>query len=169
MGGITYKVRTAMRTEIGSKGNAAHEEEEGVERICDDHEHGRHGEVLLYCGHDQVEQGEQPKHRHKHDVVHNRRVAAKGLCDHVASECHDEQRAEELEMVWCGQCCRVAVASACDEGTAYLQPPESEVDKGCHDAKVMRLLSEMEQQAIELYKSSMSAWRRWNENGNEDR
>lgn len=52
----TYEVRTAMRAEVGSKSNAAHEEEQDVERICDDHEHGRHGELLLDGGHNEVEQ-----------------------------------------------------------------------------------------------------------------
>ena len=89
-------VAAAMHTKIRSKRDPTNQEEQHVEPISDHHKHRRNGKVLFDRCHDEIEQGEHAKDRHKDNIVHDRGIAARGRCDHVAGEGHDEKGPEEL-------------------------------------------------------------------------
>lgn len=97
MRGDTYSVTAAVDTKLGGGRDSAAEEEEGVQHIQTDHEHGVELEALLECGGDEVEQAQHAEDGDEQIVVDDRGVTGDGGVDHVADQSHDEKSPEELE------------------------------------------------------------------------
>lgn len=82
--------------QLRSQRNSAAEEEDGVQRVQDDHDDRVDGPVQVPRGREQVKESEHRKRRHKHRVVDRGRITREGPGDHVTDEGHDEESPHEL-------------------------------------------------------------------------
>jgi hypothetical protein len=94
-GGMTYRVRATMRTEIRSERNSSAEPEQHAQRIHGNVDDGDAELVEEGCG-QEVQQGEEPPHADEEGVVDDGVGAVCGAVDVVGHERCDEDGADEL-------------------------------------------------------------------------
>ncbi|KAI4147111.1 MAG: hypothetical protein LQ341_001870 [Variospora aurantia] len=121
---MAYPIATAVNTQICGQGDAANQEEKGVDRVEDKHGN-RDREAFHDGGADQVEQGEQGEDGDKDDIVDDGVVAAVGFLYRVADECHDENGHEEL--VGTKSACARPRANPREFATTNLEAPEGDL------------------------------------------
>lgn len=94
--GQTYRVATAVDTEVRGHSDTTAEVEDGVQDIkADDKKRVNHERLLDACR-NKVEQRQHAEDRDKHVVVDDRRIARVCSCDHVTDKRHDEKGPDEL-------------------------------------------------------------------------
>ena len=93
---MTHLVAAAVDFEIPGERDTSDKEEDRVEPIRNEHEHWRDRERLVDGSSDQIEQREHSEDCHEHAVIDNGWVSRFGIVNHVAHQCHNEQRPEKL-------------------------------------------------------------------------
>lgn len=85
-----------MHPKVCSQRDTADKEQQGIQGVGDDHEHGRYGKVLFNGCHDEVEKREHPEDSHEDDIVDDGRIAFGSLRDNVSIKRKYQEGEEEL-------------------------------------------------------------------------
>lgn len=94
---MTYRVRTAVSTEVGGKSNSSAETEQHAQTIHD-HVHDGYGEFVDESRGEEVKQCKQPPDTNKQCVVDDRVCAVGCARNVITSHGCDDYSAEELHM-----------------------------------------------------------------------